>query len=142
MLTAALLCLVVGITDGDTLKARCESPKGYQEMRVRIHAIDAPESSQAFGQASRKSLSKLCFKKQAQIVPQGNMSYNRVVAAVKCAGTDVAHHQVANGMAWVATKYAANRPDLPRLQTKAKQNKIGMWVDPNIVEPWKYRHGK
>lgn len=30
MLTAALFCLVVGISDGDTLTARCGGPGAYE----------------------------------------------------------------------------------------------------------------
>ena len=39
-----LFCLVVGITDGDILKARCGEPGSYEQVRVRIVAIDVPES--------------------------------------------------------------------------------------------------
>jgi len=36
--------LVVGITDGDTLKARRSEPENYEEVSVRIVAMDASES--------------------------------------------------------------------------------------------------
>ena len=60
-LAASLLCLVVAISDGDTLTARCGAPGAYQQVKVRIAAIDAPESRQAFGQKSRQHLAQLCF---------------------------------------------------------------------------------
>lgn len=140
MLAATLMCLVVGITDGDTLRARCDVPSGYKEYRVRIHAIDAPESRQDFGTVSRKSLSDLCYKQKAVIYPDGSTSYDRIVAAVKCNGKDVATHQVSTGMAWVATKYAANRQDLYPLQANAKRQKIGLWSQSSPTPPWSFRH--
>lgn len=39
-------CLVVGISDGDTLTARCGRLGAYEEVKVRIAAIDAPERAQ------------------------------------------------------------------------------------------------
>lgn len=54
-------CLVVGITDGDTLKARCGVAGSYEQRIFRLAAIDAPEKGQAFGQRSRQSLAGLCF---------------------------------------------------------------------------------
>lgn len=37
---SALLCLVISISDGDTLKARCGKPGVYQQVAVRLSAID------------------------------------------------------------------------------------------------------
>ena len=48
MSAAALLCLVIAISDGDTLTVRCGTPGAWRPQRVRVVAIDAPESRQAF----------------------------------------------------------------------------------------------
>ncbi|RYY19600.1 MAG: thermonuclease family protein, partial [Cytophagaceae bacterium] len=66
MLTSILLCLVVGVSDGDTLKARCGQPGAYEQVTIRLAEIDAPEKSQPFGQRSKDHLSDLCFGKQAE----------------------------------------------------------------------------
>ena len=140
MLVEAMLCLVVGIADGDTLTVRCGSPGAYEQLRVRINAIDAPERSQDFGSVSRTSLSDLCFKKNAKVIPDGNRSYDRIVATVECEGTDVATHQVRTGLAWVETRYAAKRQDLFPLEKAARQQRIGLWSLPNPVKPSEFRH--
>ena len=44
MLTAAALCLIVGIADGDTVTARCGQLGAYDRVRVRMAAIVAPEN--------------------------------------------------------------------------------------------------
>ena len=54
---ALLLCVIVGITDGDTLTARCEA----QTIKVRLAEVDAPEHHQPFGTRSREHLAALCF---------------------------------------------------------------------------------
>ena len=98
-LAASLLCLVVAISDGDTLTARCGAPGAYQQVKVRIAGIDAPESRQAFGQKSRQHLAQLCFRQRATLQPVDEDSYGRMVAQVRCGGTDVATAQVRAGMA-------------------------------------------
>lgn len=44
-----MLCLVVGISDGDTLTARCDGVQ--QQVKVRLAEIDAPEKKTALGPA-------------------------------------------------------------------------------------------
>lgn len=70
MLSAALLCLVVGISDGDTLTARCptqDAAHPYQQIKVRFQGIDAPERKQPFGNRARKTLSDLVYMKEAEL---------------------------------------------------------------------------
>lgn len=40
-----MTCLVVRIADGDTLTARCGAPGDYQQVKVRLAEIDAPEQA-------------------------------------------------------------------------------------------------
>jgi endonuclease YncB( thermonuclease family) len=83
MIEAALLCPVVGISDGDTLKVRCTD---QPQMVVRLAEIDAPEKAQPYGQRSKEWLSTLCFKQQAQVRPVSRNRYRRTVARVICTG--------------------------------------------------------
>ena len=114
VLAAALLCLVVGIADGDTLTARCDAQADQpaQTMKVRLAEIDAPEKGQAFGNRSKQHLSDVCFKKQAEVRPQTTDRYGRTVARVICDGTDANVEQVRAGMAWVFDKYVTDRSAL------------------------------
>ena len=113
---ASLICLVVAISDGDTLTVRCGTPGAYQQVKVRIAAIDAPESRQAFGQKSRHNLARLCFRQRATLQPVDEDSYGRIVAHVRCGNSDAATAQVQAGLAWVYTPYASSRPQLAALQ--------------------------
>lgn len=138
MPSATILCLVIAITDGDTIKARCGEPGAYQQITVRISAIDAPEKRQAFGQVSRQHLAELCFQQRATISPKTTDKYDRTVADVECQGQDVATEQVRAGMAWVYTKYAVGRTDLETLESTAKAEGRGLWSQ-EAVAPWLWR---
>ncbi len=88
-----LLCLIVAITDGDTLKARCGEPGSFQQVTVRLAEIDAPEKAQAFGERSRQHLDDLRFEKAHVRVATKNR-YGRTVAKVECEGRDANAEQV------------------------------------------------
>lgn len=141
MLSSVLLCLVVGITDGDTLKAKCGEPGHYEQISVRLAAIDAPESRQPFGAASRQNLAALCFQQYAKITQRTLDRYGRTVADVSCRGEDAGAAQVASGMAWVYERYAHPTTDarLFALQAKAQTARAGLWVDADPVPPWSWR---
>lgn len=140
MISATLLCLVVGITDGDTLKARCGDPGAYQQITVRLAAIDAPESRQPFGRSSRQHLAALCHQREAVIQPRARDRYGRTVADVACAGQDAGRAQVAAGMAWVYDRYvAAQDAPLYDLQRRAHAAGAGLWADAETVPPWDWR---
>lgn len=134
----ALLCLVVGVSDGDTLKVRCGEPGAYEQIKVRLAEIDAPESRQPYGDRSRQALADLCFKADAVLRLQKKDRYGRTVARVSCNGVDASANQVRVGMAWAYTKYLTD-PEIKRLEVDAQGARIGLWGDPNPVPPWDWR---
>lgn len=142
MLSATLLCLVVGISDGDTLTARCGQPGAYEQIKVRLSAIDAPESKQPFGNRSRQHLAGLCFQQQAKIKVVNVDRYKRKVADVECQGRDAGHEQVSAGMAWVYRQYAKGYPHLYRAEEKARSERRGLWVDAEPAAPWEWRKAR
>lgn len=132
---AALLCLVVAITDGDTLKVRCADEP---QQIIRLAEIDAPEKPQPYGQRSGQALSDLCYGKQAEVKPQTKDRYGRTVARVMCGGVDANMHQVEAGMAWAYTKYQTD-PAFSVAQDRAKTARLGLWADGQPVPPWVWR---
>lgn len=141
MLASTLLCLVIGITDGDTIKVRCGEPGAYQQLTVRVAAIDAPERSQPFGTASRQYLSALCFHQHASLQTRTHDRYGRLVAEVTCAGTDAGAAMVSGGMAWVYERYArpAQDAELFAAQAEARVARLGLWREADPVPPWTWR---
>ena len=139
MSIAALLCLVIAVSDGDTLTARCGAAHAPLQLKVRIAAIDAPESRQAFGPQARKNLVQLCLRQRARIQVLEKDRYGRNVANVRCGDTDVASAQVRAGLAWVYTPYARQHPHLVPLQRQARASHIGLWSQRRPLAPWTYR---
>ena len=139
MILPAILCLVVSISDGDTIKARCGEPGAYEQITIRISAIDAPEKAQPFGQVSRQHLAKLCFQQQATITPKNKDRYGRTVADVECQGQDVATEQVRSGLAWFYVRYGKGYEHLQGLQDDAQAARRGLWVDREQTPPWEWR---
>lgn len=141
MPAALLLCLVVGISDGDTLKARCGEPGAYEQVTIRLAEIDAPEKGQAFGQRSKESLSGLCFGTGGTIRPVTRDRYGRTVARVECHGLDASAEQIRRGMAWRFVRYSTDAAMQP-LEDAARSAKTGLWADAAPVPPWEWRKAK
>jgi micrococcal nuclease len=137
MIEAALLCLVVGISDGDTIKVRCPD---QPQVAVRLAEIDAPEKAQPFGRSSKELLSELCFRKQAEIRPSSRDRYGRTIARVICARTDANAAMVRAGMAWAYTRYLTD-PQIQAMEVVARRERLGLWVDARPVAPWEWRNG-
>ncbi|MDD0814300.1 thermonuclease family protein [Curvibacter sp. HBC28] len=141
MISEAFVCLVVAISDGDTIKARCGEPGAYQEVKVRLAEIDAPEKRQAYGEASKRTLAALCAGVQAKITPETTDRYGRTVAHVECRGQDANTEQVRAGMAWVYDRYAKNQW-LYTVQDAARLAGRGLWSEKAPIAPWEFRHPK
>ncbi|MFZ3119621.1 MAG: thermonuclease family protein [Variovorax sp.] len=143
--TAPRTCLVVGIADGDTLTARCGQPDAYEQVKVRLAEIDAPEKKQPFGERSRQSLAKLCFQREAVLIPRTIDRYGRTVARVECDGRDANAKQVQDGMAWAYTQYQTD-PAFPRLELQARRARIGLWAELGTAKaptaPWEWRRAR
>lgn len=125
---------VVGVADGDTLTVLVNN----EPIHIRLANIDAPEKSQAFGKASKKSLSDLCFGQEAHVTVYEIDKYKRSVGTVFCNGINSNAEQIKSGMAWVYDKYVRDK-SFYALQKTAQDNKWGLWVDPHPIEPWNWR---
>jgi endonuclease YncB( thermonuclease family) len=140
-LIAAALCLVVAISDGDTLKVRCGESGTFQQLTVRLAEIDAPEKVQPFGRRSTASLAALCFGAVATIKPEKRDQYGRTVARVECRGKDASLEQVRTGYAWYFARYGADAA-IRRAEGLARGSNLGLWSDPAPVAPWHWRAAK
>ena len=139
MLAALLICSIIGISDGDTLSARCASKGAHQNITVRLAGVDALERAQPYGARSKQHLSALCFRKSAEVRPVSLDRYGRTVAHLTCDGHDAAAEQVRGGMAWVFIRYAAKGSPLYVLERDARAHRRGIWADDQPVAPWEWR---
>ena len=125
---------VVKVSDGDTLTVLVDR----QQLKVRLIEIDAPESKQAFGERSRKSLGEMCAGQQATVRYSNRDKYGRVLGRVQCQGLDANAEQVRRGMAWVYDRYVTDR-SLYALQNEARAAHVGLWADKRPTAPWDWR---
>ncbi|MDD2267893.1 thermonuclease family protein [Sulfuricurvum sp.] len=127
--------IVVAVTDGDTLKMLTNDKR---EIKIRLAKIDAPEKSQAFGQASKKALSDICYKQHLHVEIETIDRYGRTVGTVTCKGIEANLEQIKNGMAWVYVKYTKDQKYI-EAEKKAKEEKAGLWKEPTATPPWEFR---
>ncbi|WP_409050459.1 thermonuclease family protein [Variovorax sp. 3319] len=146
-------CLVVGVSDGDTITARCGAAGDYEQIKVRFNGIDAPERKQPFGQRSKEALSDLVYMKEAQLDCPKVDRYGRSVCKVMVAPAsapagrktlDVGLAMVTLGMAWWYRAYsreqtAEERGQYEFAEFEAKAKRVGLWRDEDPMPPWNWR---
>ncbi len=119
---------VVKITDGDTLYVL---DANYEQHKIRLAGIDAPERKQAYGLASRKHLLSIVAGKQVTVEYQKRDRYGRIVGKVLFDGIDVCLEQVKAGFAWHYKKYqneqSSNDQRLyANAEIRAREERLGL----------------
>jgi len=132
---------VVRIADGDTVTVLDAT---NTQHRIRLQGIDAPESHQAFGTQSKKSLSDMIFDKDVTVIYDKTDQYGRLVGKILLSGKDVNLEQVKAGMAWHYKEYEReqsleDRELYARAEDEARSARRGLWVDANPTEPGEFR---
>jgi len=137
--TPVLHGTVVGVIDGDTADIRLESGM----IRIRFHAIDAPESGQPHGKAAKAALSDLIYGKAVEVEPYQQDRYDRLVARVWLDGMDVNAEMLRTGNAWTYRRYADD-PAYCTYEQAARDLGHGLWRLPasQRVAPWEWRQRK
>ena len=129
---------VIKVIDGDTVDIL--TPK-KQKIRVRLLDIDAPESQQAYGKASRKYLASLIAGKNVFVQESNKDIYQRTLGTIYLEQININAKMVANGFAWAYRyKGIVNNNNMLKLESKAKQNKKGLWKDKRPIAPWEFRY--
>jgi endonuclease YncB( thermonuclease family) len=126
---------VVGISDGDTVRVLSDDKR---EVKCRLYGIDAPEKNQAFGQASKQSLSDLIYRRTVDVKIVDQDRYGRSVCQISLNGLDVNRAQVALGHAWVYRRYC-NDASYIQAESIAKAKRVGLWAEDRPTPPWDFR---
>jgi micrococcal nuclease len=129
---------VIGVTDGDTIVVLTEN---NQQIKIRLEGIDCPESHQDFGYRSKQATVELCFGKDVTVQKSGEDRYGRTLAYVFVGDLCVNKELLRLGMAWHYKQYNKDQ-ELAKLETEAREKKIGLWSQPNPTAPWDFRHNK
>jgi endonuclease YncB( thermonuclease family) len=127
--------LVIGVASGDTIVVSLDNGK---QLRVRLEGIDCPELNQEFGEEAKKATVALCFKKKVRIEKTGVDAYGRTLAFVYVSDSCINKQLIRMGMAWQYKEFN-NDPELAKLETEAREHKVGLWQQPNPQAPWDFR---
>ena len=125
---------VIVVLDGDTVLIR----RAGGLVKIRLAGIDAPEKGQAFGAASRNSLSDMVKGKRVNVASQAMDQYGRMVAKLSVDGLDVNAEQVRCGMAWEYSSFHRDQA-LIALQSEARLAARGLWAQNDSMPPWRWR---
>jgi endonuclease YncB( thermonuclease family) len=132
---------VIRIADGDTVTVL---DAAIIQHRIRLQGIDAPESHQAFGTQSKRTLSDMIFDKEVTADCDKTDQYGRLVCKILLAGKDINLEQIKAGMAWHYKEYEReqspeDRELYARAEDEARAARRGLWRDPNPTEPSEFR---
>lgn len=137
-IAAGLLCLVVGVSDGDTIKVRCGD---QPQERIRLMEIDAPEKAQAYGQRAKQALSALVYGKEIRVEAGGKDRYRRTLAHLKLDDIDINRLMVRQGFAWCYRQYLHDGGCLDD-EVQARERRLGLWADADPTPPWEWRKAR
>ena len=136
-LTAAIIGGRASVIDGDTLEVRGE--------RIRLHGIDAPETTQVCqdgsgrdyrcGRTAGRALSDKIGGRRVSCERRAVDRYGRVVAVCRAGGQDLNRWLVRQGMAIAYGSYSVNY--VPA-EIAARLDRRGIWAG-TFVAPEKWR---
>jgi len=130
---------VVAVTDGDTIGVL----HAGASVKVRLHGIDCPESSQPVGARAKQATSQMRFGQIVTVHVQDIDRYGRTVGIVTLQdGRALNHELVRQGLAWWYRQYAGGDRQLEQLEAAARTAKAGLWSAPNPIPPWEFRKNK
>lgn len=126
---------VVSVHDGDTLTLLYGKGK---KLKVRLADIDAPETNQPYGDASRQALDDMVYGHVVTVVPVTVDKYGRTVGQVWRGKVAINLEMVRQGLAWRYDHYSQD-PVLGQAQQQARAQRWGLWHDAHPTPPWVWR---
>ena len=135
--TQTLSGKVVAIKDGDTVVVLDSL---NNQTTLRLAEVDCPEKNQPFGTKAKQFTSDQIYYKTIKYVVTDTDRYGRSIAMIYY-DTDnkyLSAEIIKAGMGWHYKKYSTSK-ELATFQENAKQNKIGLWIDNDPIEPSEFR---
>ena len=130
---------VVRIADGDTLTLLDSL---NQQTRIRLHGIDCPENGQDFSNVARQFLVDHCAGRIISVEVKNKDRYGRTVGIVyNDQKVNLNLELLKAGLAWHYTTYDKTI-EFSEAEKTARENKLGLWIQPNATAPWKFRQQK
>jgi endonuclease YncB( thermonuclease family) len=131
---------VIWVYDGDTFLLQ----NGQNSVEIRLWGIDAPEYKQSGGREATKFLIRLIKGRDVKVEKIDQDSYGRIVAKVYFEDVYINLEIIKNGHAWWYQHYAPKARAFREAEAVARDQKAGLWRDPNPIDPreWREQHNK
>lgn len=126
---------VIKIVDGDTYDLLTADK---QTLRIRMEGIDAPERGMPYYKVAKNYLGSLCFQKNVTVIVKETDVHGRLVANTYLDEKEIGQEMIRTGLAWHFKKYSSDTL-LSRLETEARLNKKGLWINSEPMSPWNNR---
>jgi len=134
---------VVWVYDGDTVDVLTPS---LDVVRVRLYGVDCPESEQPHGLMATLFVVWHTFLRHVEVRVMDRDRYGRTVGwlGVPSKGKNLNSMLVEEGQAWVYEQYCKTREctALRLAEKQARQQRLGLWLDPDPTPPWEWRKQK
>ena len=135
LFSAEITGKVIKIADGDTITILDSNNRKY---KIRLDKIDAPELRQYFGINAKNHLVSLISGKQVKVIYRKKDRYKRILGTVYLHEKEINLQMVKDGFAWHYSFYDKS-PEYIEAEQKARENKSGLWIQENPVNPYKFR---
>ena len=130
---------VIGIKDGDTVVVIDVS---NTQTTLRLAEVDCPEKAQAFGTRAKQFTSDAVYLKQIKYEVTDTDRYGRSIAKIYYDDNKYLSAEIIkNGFGWQYKQYSTSKL-LAKLEQEARQNKRGLWIEPNPIYPSDFRKSK
>jgi micrococcal nuclease len=130
---------VIGIKDGDTVVVIDFS---NNQTTLRLAEVDCPEKAQAFGTKAKQFTSDQVYLKEIKYTVTDIDRYGRSIAKIYYEENKYLSAEIIkNGFGWQYKQFSTSKL-LEKLEHEARQNKRGLWVEPNPIYPSDFRKSK
>ena len=135
---------MLSVQDGDSLVVRRSGSRDRDGFRVRLYAIDAPESDQDFGREAGEYLRRLVRGRSDLVLePIDTDRYGRLVGVLFYREVGRQHSvnrlMVEQGLAHWYRQYGGHGLGLERAEQEAQRRRRGLWAAGRPVAPWDHR---
>jgi micrococcal nuclease len=130
---------VLRVIDGDSLILTI----GFDNERIRLYGIDAPEILQEFGIEATDVARELVAVRSVAFERMGSDRYRRSLAIVRLPnGRSLNAEMVRQGYAWWSRRHAPDDLELAEAEREARAHRRGLWRQPEPIPPWVWRAEK
>jgi endonuclease YncB( thermonuclease family) len=125
---------VIEITRADEIKVM---KKDLSVESVRLYGIDGPIEPNPFGKEAAAATAKLVLGKIVKVQPLLLPDpWSRTIAWVSLDGESVNEALLKKGIVWWYRKYVPWEKQLAKLETEAREARLGLWSLPSAAPPW------